>query len=74
MQLAVSYDKSGNITTMFDPQTLKGNEVTFEYVPASGENHTLIELPSQFSGKPITQLGTLLRVHVNGGKPTLAAK
>lgn len=74
MQLAVSYDKHGNITTLFDPSTLRGETVTSEYVPAAGENHHLIELPKQFEGKSVMELGPKLRVSTSGAKPVLEAK
>ena len=73
MQLAVSYDKSGNITTMFDPQVLHGQGMTAEYVPAAGENHRLLDLPKQFEGKPVTELGPMLRVNTSGA-PKLEAR
>jgi hypothetical protein len=74
MKLAISYAKDGTITTMFDPEKLKGATTTLTYVPGEGENHQILDLPPQFEGKPFTQLADLLRVNVRAGTPKLEAK
>jgi hypothetical protein len=74
MQVAVSFDKSGNITVMFDPSKLKGEKCTIGYEPAPGENHHVLDLPKQLEGKPFTELAAALRVNTSGAAPKLEAK
>lgn len=74
MKVAVSYDKAGEITLMFDPSKMQGNKCTIGYAPAAGENHQELDLPKQFEGKPLTEVAPHLHVQVTGGTPKLAAK
>ncbi len=74
MRLAVSFDKDGNITLMFDPSKLRGEKWTVGYEPAPGERHYTLELPRELEGKPFTELAQLLRVNTSGEVPKLEAK
>jgi hypothetical protein len=74
MKLAVSHDDQGNITTLFDPDKLRGEKVTLQYMPAKGEKHHVLEVPREHEGKPITDLPKLLRVAANGGKPRFESR
>ncbi len=74
MRVAVSYDKDGEILTLFDPDKMTSKKGTLTYVPAKGERHEIIELPKEFERKPFTELPNLIRVIVKGGKANLAAK
>ncbi len=71
MKLAVSYDKQGNILTMFDPEQMRGKNMTLSYVPAKGEQHQVMELPREFEVKPFSELHNLLRVNASGPHPKL---
>ena len=71
MQLAVSYDKDGEITLMFQPSNLKTGEYTIGYEPAPGENHRIMDVPKKFEGKPLTELAHALRVNKKGAVPKL---
>jgi hypothetical protein len=62
MKVAVSYDKDGNILTLFDPDKMTNKKGTLTYVPDKGERHEVIEVPKEFERKGITELPNLLRV------------
>ena len=74
MKVAVSYDKNGEILTLFNPEKMTSKKGTLTYVPAKGESHEIIDLPKEFERKPFTELPNLLRVSVKGGKAKLEAK
>ena len=74
MKLAVSYDEKGNITTMFDPEKLRGEKGSLKYIPAKGEKHYLLDVPKELESKPFQQLPELLRVNVSGAHPQLVRK
>jgi len=74
MQLAVSFDRDGNITLMFEPSKLQGNEGTIGYQPAPRENHHVLDLPKQLEGKQLPELARILRVNTRGATPTLEVK
>jgi hypothetical protein len=75
MKLAISFAEDGTITTMFDPEKLRGTKTILAYIPAAGEKHQLFDLPTQFEGKPFTDLSGLLHVNVTAsGGPKLEAK
>jgi len=74
MQVAVSYDKNGHITLMFDPAKMTGDKLTIGYQPAKGENHHVLEVPHTHASKPIQELATTLQVNTKGGAPTLVPK
>jgi hypothetical protein len=74
MKLAVSYDAEGNITTLFDPEKLKGEKGSLSYVPAPGERHHHLELPKEFEAKPLMELPHLVRVNMQGVHPKLERK
>lgn len=71
MKLAVSYDKDGKILTMFDPAKLRGEKFTFQYVPAKGEKHEILDLPRELESKPFSELHNLIRVNAGGGAARL---
>jgi len=71
MKLAVSYDAEGTILSMFDPEKLRGEKFTLQYVPAKGEKHDILEVPKDLVGKPFTDLHKLVRVNAKGGAPRL---
>lgn len=74
MQVAVSFDKDGHITVMFDPSKLGNEKFTISYEPAPGENHQIFDLPKHLEGKPFTELADVLRVNTSGATPKLEAK
>lgn len=74
MQVAVSYDKSGQITLMFDPTHMRQGKYSISYEPAAGENHRVLEVPQQFHGKPLSEFGHLLRVNTGGANHRLEAR
>jgi hypothetical protein len=74
MQLAVSYDDAGQIMLMFDPATLKNDKGTLGYKPAQGENHRVFDVPQELQGKPLEELGDMLRVDTTGATPTLKTR
>jgi hypothetical protein len=74
MQLAVSFDKKGEITLMFDPSKMKGEKVTIGYEPAQGENHHVLDVPKGHEGKPLAELARVLRVNTSGHAPKLEAR
>jgi hypothetical protein len=74
MKLAVSHDEDGNIVTLFDPDTLRGDKGFLTYVPAKDEQHHILEVPKEFEGKPFEELPRLLRVNARGAQPRLEAK
>lgn len=74
MQLAVSYDKTGQITLMFDPSKLVSDKFTVTYQPAQGENHRVLDVPAKLQGKSIEDLAGSLHVNVNGKAPALEAR
>jgi hypothetical protein len=71
MKLAVSYDAEGTILTMFDPEKLRGENVTLQYVPAKGEKHIILDLPKEMEGQPFMELHKLVRVNAKAATPTL---
>ncbi len=75
MKLAVSYDEAtGEITTLFDPERLRNDRGTLRYVPAAGEKHLVIEVPTEHANTPFGELPNVLRVEANGGQPHFATK
>jgi YD repeat-containing protein len=74
MELAVSYDDQGRIVTIFDPEKLRSNRWSLKYSPAEGEMHHILEVPSEFEGRPFRDLPELLRVNVGGAHPRLEPK
>ena len=74
MELAVSYDDFGNITTLFDPKALSSDKGTLRYVPAPGEKHYVLELPTELEGTPFGELPELLRVDVAAAHPRFETK
>lgn len=71
MKLAVSYDSEGTILTMFDPEKLRGEKFTLQYVPAKGEKHEVLEVPKDLEGRAFTDLHKLVRVNAKGGTPRM---
>lgn len=71
MQLAVTYDKTGQITLMFDPSKFNTDKFTIGYQPAAGENHRVLDVPAGFEGKSVQVLATALHVNVKAAAPTL---
>ena len=74
MKVAVSYDKNGEILTLFDPAKLTSKKGTLTYVPGKGERHEIIDLPKEFEKKAFTELPNLLRVAIKSGKANFEAK
>jgi hypothetical protein len=74
MKLAVSYDAEGNITTMFEPEKLRGEKGFLSYVPASGERHQVLEVPRELEGKAFAELPKALRVNASGAHPKLECR
>lgn len=74
MKLAVSHDAQGNITTLFNPETLHNDKGFLTYVPAKGEKHYVLDLPKEFEGKPFEELPNLLRVNASGAHPQFERK
>lgn len=74
MKLAVSYDKQGNIVTLFDPEKLRSDQGTLKYVPAKGEKHYILEVPKEFESRPFKELPKLLRVNAKGKHLRLEGK
>ncbi len=62
MKIAVTYDKDGNILTLFNPAEMISEEGSLTYIPAEDERHEIIDVPKEFEDKPITELPNLLRV------------
>ena len=73
-QVAVSYDRNGQITVMFDPSTFKNDKGTLGYRPAQGENHQVLEVPPGLEGKSIQELASTLQVNTTGTAPALKAR
>jgi hypothetical protein len=71
MKLAVSYDGNGTILTMFDPEQLRGQKFTVQYVPAAGEKHEIFDVPKDLEAVPFTELHKVARVNAKGGTPKL---
>jgi hypothetical protein len=71
MKLAVSYADDGTILTMFDPDKLRGEKFTLQYVPAKGEKHDILEVPKDLEGGAFMDLHKLVRVNAKGGTPRL---
>lgn len=71
MKLAVSYDREGNILTLFDPDSLVTSRGTFAYLPAPGEMHRLLDLPIEAEGISFLELPYALRVNTEGASPVL---
>ena len=71
MQLAVSYNQTGEITLMFDPSKLVSDKFTVSYQPAQGENHRVFDVSAKLQGKSIEELASTLHVNVNGRAPVL---
>ena len=71
MKLAVSYDAEGRILTMFDPDKLRGDNFTLQYVPAKGEKHEILDVPKDLEGKAFTELHKMARVNAKGGAARL---
>jgi hypothetical protein len=71
MKLAVSYDTDGTILTMFDPDKLRGENLTLQYVPAKGEKHEILDVPKDLEGKAFTELPKVARVNTKGGAARL---
>lgn len=69
MQLAVSYDDRGNITTLFDPDSLRSDKGTIRYVPAPGERHHVLDLPKELEKTPFAELPDRLHVDLTNGHP-----
>jgi hypothetical protein len=74
MKLGISFDKHGNIVTLFNTETLKSSKGTLQYVPAKGENHHVIDLPQEFEGEAFENLPAILRVNASGSHPRLERK
>src|SRR5437764_1162474 len=74
MQVAVSYDKNGQITLMFDPAKFTSDQVTIGYQPAKGENHHVLDLPKAFESKSIHEIANTLQVNVKGSAPKLEVR
>jgi hypothetical protein len=74
MKVAVSYNKSGEITLMFDPSKMQSEEFTIGYAPAPGETHQLLDLPKQFEGKQLKDFAHNLHVKANGKDAKLEVK
>ena len=74
MKVAVSYDKNGEILTLFNPEKMTSKKMTLTYVPAKGERHEIIDLPKEFERKAFTELPNLLRVGVKSGKANFEKK
>jgi hypothetical protein len=74
MQLAVSFDKEGQITLMFNPAKLRGKKFVIGYSPAPNENHHILDVPQHLEGKNVRELAQLLRVNTLGATPKLEAK
>jgi len=74
MKLAISYDDQGEIQTLFDPDSLRGDKLTLTYVPAPGEKHQILEVPASLASKPIMELPHLLRVSGTGAHAKLVAR
>ncbi len=71
MKLAVSYDAEGTVQTMFDPEKLRGEKFTLQYVPAAGEKHNILDVPKDLEKEEFTDLPKLVRVSAKGGTPRL---
>lgn len=69
MKLAVSHDDHGNIVTLFNPDDLRGVQMTLQYVPAKGEKHYVLDLPKEFEAQPFEDLPRLLRINTGGAIP-----
>lgn len=74
MKLAVSYDDHGEIQTLFDPDSLRGDKLTLTYVPAPGEKHHVMEVPAHLASTPLMELPALLRVTGSGAHAKLVAR
>ena len=74
MKVAVSYNKAGEITLMFDPSKMKGDKFTIGYAPAPGENHQVLDVPQGLQGKPINEIAHMMRVNGQGAEARLEAK
>jgi hypothetical protein len=74
MQVAVSYDKNGEITLMFDPSKFKSEKLTIGYQPAKGENHHVLEVPKHLESKSLHEIATALRVNTKEAAPKLEAR
>jgi len=74
MKLAVSYDKQGNIVTLFDPAKMHSDKGTLTYVPAKGEKHYVLDVPREFENRPFRELPKFLRVNTRGRQPQLERK
>jgi hypothetical protein len=74
MKLAVSYDAEGTILTMFDPEKLRGEKATLQYIPAEGERHHVIDLPKEMEGEPFMELHKRLRVNAKSASPKFERK
>jgi len=74
MKLAVSYDKHGEIFTLFDPAKLHTGEGFHTYVPAKGEQHHVLEVPKDLENKSLEELPRLLRVNASGAHPQFENK
>jgi hypothetical protein len=72
MKLAVSYDDRGQIVTMFNPDELKGADGTLQYVPAAGEKHEVLDVPTELQNAAFQDLPKLMHVETSGGKVQLA--
>ena len=74
MKLAVSFDGHGHITTLFDPARIQNAQGTLEYVPQPGENHQIIDLPSQFHAEPFENLPHVLKIDSSAATPKFVKK
>jgi hypothetical protein len=74
MQLAVTYNKAGDLLMFFDPAKMHDANGTITYTPVNGEMHAVMDLPKGLESKPFTELHNLLRVNAGGAQPKLEMK
>ncbi len=71
MKRAVSYDESGRLLVLFDPEPKPGSKFRMKYQPKPGERHEHLEIPPDLEGKSNRELFDLLVVDVSGEKVRL---
>jgi hypothetical protein len=74
MKLAVSYDDEGNIRALFNPEGMSSDRWSLKYVPAEGETHDVLDVPSEFESIPFEDLPRMFRINATGAQPHFERK
>jgi hypothetical protein len=74
MKYEVIFDNDGRIVGMSDPESGNSDLATIQFRPSKGERQHVLEIPSEFADKPLTELAELLRVNTSDAIPRLEAR